>query len=504
MVMNKHLVSFFLILAMVNVCFAKYVAVLETVADQKDLLTLSERQYLTNVLREEAVKALPAEMNYTIMTRENISVMLPPGKSIEDCEGSCLAETGKNISADYVAQARVGKVGASLSISAEIYETAGNKLVASFNGRGADVEALIVVISEKSPAFFKKARGANDGFGGASGIGDFNSAGGFSVTGKNSFLVDVVTTPAGAALSIDGRPVPKCVSTPCKIPVEEGEHRFVAVKDRYLDAEKVMRIDANGTQVKLDLDMNFGYLEVNPSIVKIGSPRDLQITVDGKSVSAGNIELELGTHQVRVTHPCYDPLEFKVGISKGKTEKFDSELNRGQAGLKLNAEWNGEAQIVPVWVDGKKVGETPFLGEIPMCAEVAVGESGNIEMVPVNLKWHETVEVDYNMLNVGTKALLGKTANSVPTNIDQNQNGAEKKGGVHWIPVGISAAVAVAGAVLAVVGNSSAKDAYDRGFDSKDEYKKNKDDAHNGQTLRTIGIVTAIVGAVGVGVSFLF
>ena len=106
-----------------DLSFAKYVAVLETAADPaaKDKVSISERQYLTNILREKAVKTLPAELNFTIMTRENINVMLPPGKSIEDCEGSCLAETGKNIAADYVAQARIGKLGENLTISAELY-----------------------------------------------------------------------------------------------------------------------------------------------------------------------------------------------------------------------------------------------------------------------------------------------------------------------------------------------------------------------------------------------
>lgn len=140
--------------------FAAYVAVLETGVDPsiKKKVKLSDRQYLTNVLREEAVKQLPAEEDYTIMTRDNISAMLPPGKALEDCEGSCLAETGRNISADFVCQARVSSFGSKLAISAEIYETAGNKLVASFNGNGTNVEALLNVIKENAPEFFGKVK----------------------------------------------------------------------------------------------------------------------------------------------------------------------------------------------------------------------------------------------------------------------------------------------------------------------------------------------------------
>ena len=86
--MKKILAVLSLALLFPAFALAKYVAVLETISD-KELLTLQERQYLTDILRGQAVRALPAEQNWTIMTRENINVMLPPGKSIEDCEGSC-------------------------------------------------------------------------------------------------------------------------------------------------------------------------------------------------------------------------------------------------------------------------------------------------------------------------------------------------------------------------------------------------------------------------------
>ena len=161
--MKRFLTTIILLLACISGAMAAHVAVLETGADPalKKKVKLSDRQYLTNVLREEAVKQLPADEDFTIMTRENISAMLPPGKAIEDCEGSCLAETGRNISADYVCQARVGSFGSKLTLSAEIYETAGNKLVASFNGQGANVDALLKVIKENAPEFFGKVKSSN-------------------------------------------------------------------------------------------------------------------------------------------------------------------------------------------------------------------------------------------------------------------------------------------------------------------------------------------------------
>ena len=158
--MRTFKISICLLLVLAASLQAAFVAVLETVADPlvKDKVTLADRQYLTNVLREQAVKELPASQNYTIMTRENIMAMLPPGKSIEDCEGNCLAETGKNIAADYICQARVSSFNGSLTLSAELYETAGNKLIASFNGLGPNQSTLLTHIIQKSPEFFRHVK----------------------------------------------------------------------------------------------------------------------------------------------------------------------------------------------------------------------------------------------------------------------------------------------------------------------------------------------------------
>lgn len=155
----KHMIFAAAIAAIVpTTALAEFIAVLETAENPKDLMTLSERQFVTNMLREIALQQLPIEQDYTIMTRENISAMLPPGKSLEDCEGNCAVETGRNISADFVAQAVIGKFGEDFTINVELYETASNKLVASANGRSHDIEGLAAFIKEKAPDLFKKAK----------------------------------------------------------------------------------------------------------------------------------------------------------------------------------------------------------------------------------------------------------------------------------------------------------------------------------------------------------
>lgn len=383
--MKKLIVTLLFLLQLPT--FAAYVAVLETMSE-KDLLTIQERQYLTDVLRSQAIRTLPAEQNYTIMTRENINVMLPPGKSIEDCEGSCLAETGKNIAADYVAQARIGRVGENMFISAELYETSGSKLVASFQGRGERVDDLERVIIEKAPSFFKKARsGSNFG----TSISELSYGGSFDLNGVTSYVVSISSDPEEAVLSMDGRPLTKCLKTPCLVQIEAGEHRFVVVKEHYEDADSIIKIDRNNQNVVLQMKSITGTLNLKPMLPDSNEDfSKIKAFVDNDSVKVGEVILDPGIHDILLTHPCYDPVTFKVGIETGKEEVYEGTLNRGVAGLSLAAVRNGNPASETVYVNGDSVGVTPYLGKVPMCSKITIGRSKQI--VPVSLVWHETVE----------------------------------------------------------------------------------------------------------------
>lgn len=524
--MNRLFFVFSVLFVFVANAFATFVAVLETGADAsaKESVSLSDRQYLTNVLREQAVKELPAVQNYTIMTRENIQQMLPPGKAIEDCEGSCLVETGKNIAADYIAQARVGRFGSSLTLSAELYETAGNKLIASFNGRGANVEQLLDLIKQKSPEFFRGVKGGS--YAGVGGLGMISEAGSFSYSGKKKFIVEIVSNPAGAVPTIDGKAIPKCLSTPCKIQVEEGEHRFVATSERYGDAETVVDIKSNNQKVELSLVPNFGWLDIKP-VMKGGVANRgvLNVFVDEKRQNGTHIELDAGFHNVKLTHPCYDPVEFQVSIAMGKTETFDKELVRGVGGLDLNVESKGEPAAVAVFIDGVESGSTPYSGEVPLCADVTLQGNGWAEKVNVQPKWHEVVQVTHVLRHApeavamsgdATRAnakvaydeLDGKSskqgrADQAASDVQseaQNDNGKK----LNWVPMVISGGVAVVGGVMAFVFNKKAKDATANPPTNQQEYQKGLDDAKRFQTFRAVSFGLMAAGLVGVGVSFLF
>ena len=504
--MKRFAYLLFIVFLFSGISFAKFVAVLETMSDGKDQLSLTERQFLTNMLREQAVRELPAELNFTIMTRENINMMLPPGKAIEDCEGSCLAETGKNIAADYVAQARVGKVGDNLSISAEIYETASSKLLASFNGLGADVNALMNVIQEKGPEFFRKARG------GATGIMRTGTD-----SGNPSFVVHVSTNPQGAALSIDGRPVPSCTATPCQILVEAGEHRVVAVLEHHEDAEGVLKVSHNAQEFTLDLVPRYGTVQLDLDFPVGGTYEELEIRVDNKQVkSSDKVWMDPGTHAVSISHRCYSPVSFQVGILKDKIETFKESLKPLVGGLSLTAHSAaGEELHLSVFANENEIGKTPYSGSVPLCAQLSVGKTGaaatakvpvNVELVQGQVALFDYVEPSQDSVSNAEKNVAADKLNvnaaqvgeSIPTNVEQ----PTKSSHLGWkITSGIAT---VLGFGAALAGEIGAKHFAGKEPDGKTEYKNRLKTIEGFERQRLAGLILGAVGLVGFGLTFAF
>jgi hypothetical protein len=448
------------------------------------------------MLREQAVQELPAELNFTIMTRENIMMMLPPGKSIEDCEGSCLAETGKNIAADYVAQARIGKVGSNISISVELYETAGSKLVASFNGLGADVDALMAVIKAKAPEFFRKARG------GATGI----VRTGFDGAENQSFVVNVSTNPQGASLSIDGRPVRQCMATPCQIMVDAGDHRFVAVLDHHEDAEGLVTVSANNQEITLDLVPRYGTLNLDLAFPTGGSYEELKIKVDGELVPAANkVLMDPGNREVSIAHRCYNPVSFKVGVVRDKEETFKESLRPVMGGLSLKAHAaSGEEKNLSVIVNGEKVGMTPYTGSVPVCAKVAVADEAGEHPVDVKIEQGQVTTFDYvesaDKVDVAAQpdVTSPQPGDTIPTNVEQPEKSSH---------LGLKITFGVAsllGFGAAIAGEIGAKHFRDKEPDGETSYKNRLDTIDGFEKMRGAGLILGGVGLVAFGLTFVF
>lgn len=373
-----------------------HVAVLETISE-KGVIGRSEKMFLTDKIRERAKAVLPAYMGYVVMTRENINAMLPPGKSIEDCEGSCLVETGKNISADYVAQARVGKFGKQLTLTMELYETAGNNLVGSFTARKPDAEGLLEEIEHEADRIFAQIVGAEaPAVGGSEGISGISTGGSsYRANGVKSYIVHVESSPTGAMFSTDGRVNANCNKTPCDMTLPAGNHRFSFSMDMYFDKDETVNVKSNGQKVFAELTPNFGELTIAPIYDGgMGKLSETEVLIDGKRKQGSSLQLSIGNHKVQITHRCYEPISFDVALRSGSKIKFDQAMQPLLGGLEMEALLDNKPRSMPVYVNGKKLGETPFLETIPVCARVQIGV--NKEDVPVKLKAGETVKFTYN------------------------------------------------------------------------------------------------------------
>jgi hypothetical protein len=124
-----------------------------------ELLALS---HLTAKFREVASNVLPKD-RYGIMTQQSIVDRLgSEEQAAKMCrEATCLADLGRKVSADYIAQARIGRFGGNLTIKVELYEVRSGNLIASLTSDSKDVQGLLAILEAKAPDLFKKMPGVS-------------------------------------------------------------------------------------------------------------------------------------------------------------------------------------------------------------------------------------------------------------------------------------------------------------------------------------------------------
>ena len=99
-----------------------------------------ELNYLSSLLRQAAGR-LP-QSKYSVMTQDNILVLLPPDTKLEDCVGTCAVDTGRRLGAHYVMVGEVVRFGSSLRVSLNLHHSQSGELRGSDTVKGDTVEAL--------------------------------------------------------------------------------------------------------------------------------------------------------------------------------------------------------------------------------------------------------------------------------------------------------------------------------------------------------------------------
>jgi hypothetical protein len=128
------------------------IAILNTEDDVEPHIGISELLFFTAKFREIANDILPRNQ-YGLMTQQSIVDRLgSEERAVKECrEATCLADLGRKISADYIAQARIGRFGGNLTIKAELYDVRSSNLIASFTGESKDIHGLLSILEVKAP-----------------------------------------------------------------------------------------------------------------------------------------------------------------------------------------------------------------------------------------------------------------------------------------------------------------------------------------------------------------
>jgi hypothetical protein len=380
------------------------IAIINTMDDGEPPVGYLELGHLTDKFREAANNVLP-KSRYAVMSTESIIAFLgSQEQAAKVCnESSCLAEIGRKVNADYVAQARIGRFESDFTIKAELYSSKSGAMVGSFTGDSKTLQGLRNIIDEKAPILLRKMPGASGDSrvsptvtGGISGLESIG--GSYETNYEKSYLANISTEPAGATLSFNGVPIASCSKTPCKAELPEGDIRIVAALEHYETADTAVSIRQNNQSIAIMLKPNFGILEIKPAYSDgIGAGKQWSLSINGKPYSFGEIRLSPNKYSVKLEHECYENISFEAGINKGKREVFEmaKHIALKKGGLVLSTEADDEPVSEQVFVNGKLAGETPFSGTVPVCARIEVGKGR--EMVNVEIKHNATKKHKHNM-----------------------------------------------------------------------------------------------------------
>jgi hypothetical protein len=372
------------------------IAIMGTEDDGDPPIPFLELSHLTDKLREIAAQTLPKN-RYGIMTQQSIVDRLgSQERAVKECrEATCLADLGRKVNADYIAQARIGRFSGNLTIKTELYNVASGNLITSFTGNSKDIQELLEVLEAKAPALFKTMPGTSTTMpkpiAVPAGITIEENSGTYTLDFDKRYLANISTEPEGATLSFNGMPIASCNKTPCKAELPDGEIRIIAAMEQYETKDTTVSITKNNQNINIKLKSNFGVLNIT------GSHENWKLAINGKAYNSFENNLSPGTYDIKLSHECYEDINFKAGINKGKTEIFNMQehINPKQGGLSLSAEQDGSPVSEPVFVNGKHVGETPFSGSVPVCSEVKVGKG--MEKANVKLEYKQTVKYTHKM-----------------------------------------------------------------------------------------------------------
>jgi formylglycine-generating enzyme required for sulfatase activity len=168
--------------------------------------------------------------------------------------------------------------------------------------------------------------------------------------------IKITTNPAGATVFVDATPMGTTPTTLTNIPA--GERQLSIVKDGYSTLNKVVTVYAGRTT-----EVTETLARLTGSIMIGSSPSGAQVYLNDKYVGTTPYKVQnipIGKYSVRVVLQDYKEYRGEVSVEANEESKVDAKLE-GLPGKVLITSTPAGAEVS---IDGKKVGVTPYSGEV--------------------------------------------------------------------------------------------------------------------------------------------
>lgn len=326
--------------------------------------------------------------------------------SYQECyDEACQIEIGKAVSASKLVTTKVIGIGSKCIVTSTLFDLRTETTDRAEHQKGSCGEEALLATLEMVAVKLKSGRAFESLEEPAEVPPDR-----WDPTQKKRVIASFRSDPPGAVVLIDGELACQDTAKGCRRTLTVGRHRISMQKERYLPREEEVFVE-EGTEVSWTLEPSFGRVAVRTE------PPGIEIRIDGRDAGRTPLdpELEPGEHLFEVDDPCWLASRRSVTVVKGKSEQVALSASPREGAIDVSAvDPTGNAVRADVYVDGAKVGETPDVIKVSVCAErvrVESAEHGVWEGA-LSVPERQTVEV---------AAALEKKTDGEPTVTDEKE-----------------------------------------------------------------------------------
>lgn len=321
----------------------KRVAVLEL--RHPKALAAEAVSYLADRVRQ--IAQARAGETLLLLTRQNLSAMLPPGTRLEDCEGECEVEAGRNIGVDYVIAGRVLPFESGLRAILTLHDTASGRQVASGHARGNDlraIEAGLVAATQRLVDAVPEVRALQGPLEAQAAVGGAARL--------------QVKAPRGTRIQIDGV---QSGMAPTTLSVRPGGRRIELTHACGGRWQGTLALIA-GQAIPLDVDFEGQCVGVDMQTVPSGA----RLTIDGADMGETPTRVYLKsrhTHRIGLRKAGLLPTDTTLYLVKARSSPWVWHLLPPKKTARIIASRpDGSECQGALSIDGRKMGQTPWSG----------------------------------------------------------------------------------------------------------------------------------------------